>query len=155
MVLVGPVDAAKYPLAKKKTSYEYLREIAHLRPRTNTIGSVARIRNALAYATHTFFQVRRRLLVGHRPCGARMPVHCNSFRPWCRLPSHSGCSFEPTVCCAGWLVMRMLCGSCLHLASGCTFKFFLVHWPPQVSNVCLPLICRAFSAASLRRELSK
>ncbi len=54
---VGPVDAAAYPLAKKKTSYEFLREKAHLRPRTNTIGAVARVRNALAYATHTFFQV--------------------------------------------------------------------------------------------------
>lgn len=53
---VGKSDGGKYPLAKKKQSMEYLREIAHLRPRTNTIGAVARIRNALAYATHTFFQ---------------------------------------------------------------------------------------------------
>ena len=45
-----------YPLAKKKQSMEFLREIAHLRPRTNTIGAVARIRNSLAYATHKFFQ---------------------------------------------------------------------------------------------------
>jgi asparaginyl-tRNA synthetase len=49
---VGPSDAAHYPIAKKKTSYEFLREKLHLRPRTNTIGAVARIRNALAYATH-------------------------------------------------------------------------------------------------------
>lgn len=53
---VGSVDPSVYPLAKKKQSMEYLREIAHLRPRTNTIGAVARIRNALAYATHKFFQ---------------------------------------------------------------------------------------------------
>jgi len=53
---VGKSDGAEYPLAKKKQSMEYLREIAHLRPRTNTIGAVARIRNALAYATHKFFQ---------------------------------------------------------------------------------------------------
>ena len=39
MVHVGKVDAAVYPLAKKKTSYEFLREKAHLRPRTNTIGT--------------------------------------------------------------------------------------------------------------------
>ena len=54
---VGLCDAATYPIAKKKTSYEFLREKMHLRPRTNTIGAVARIRNALAYATHKFFQV--------------------------------------------------------------------------------------------------
>ena len=48
-------DASKYPLAKKQQSMEYLREIAHLRPRTQTIGCVARIRSALAFATHAFF----------------------------------------------------------------------------------------------------
>lgn len=52
---VGPCDAATYPMAKKKQSMEFLREKAHLRPRTNTIGAVARIRNALAFATHKFF----------------------------------------------------------------------------------------------------
>lgn len=45
-----------YPIAKKKTSFEFLREKAHLRPRTNTVGAVARIRNALSFATHLFFQ---------------------------------------------------------------------------------------------------
>lgn len=49
---------ASYPLSKKKHTLEYLREILHLRPRTNTIGAVARIRNACAFATHKFFQVR-------------------------------------------------------------------------------------------------
>ena len=44
-----------YPLQKKKTSLEYLREIAHLRPRTNTFGAVFRVRNALNFATHKFF----------------------------------------------------------------------------------------------------
>eukprot|EP00878_Enallax_costatus_P019561 GHUV01020638.1.p1 GENE.GHUV01020638.1~~GHUV01020638.1.p1 ORF type:complete len:494 (+),score=175.85 GHUV01020638.1:420-1901(+) len=53
---LGPCDAATYPMAKKKQSMEFLREKAHLRARTNTIGAVARIRNALAFATHTFFQ---------------------------------------------------------------------------------------------------
>jgi asparaginyl-tRNA synthetase len=45
-----------FPLQKKRHSFEYLREIAHLRPRTNTQGAVIRVRNALAYATHKFFQ---------------------------------------------------------------------------------------------------
>ena len=52
---VAPED---YPLQKKRHSFEYLREIAHLRPRTNTIGAVSRIRNSLSYAIHTFFQER-------------------------------------------------------------------------------------------------
>jgi hypothetical protein len=52
---VGTCDASSYPMAKKKQSMEFLREKAHLRPRTNTIGAVARIRNALAFATHKFF----------------------------------------------------------------------------------------------------
>ena len=45
-----------YPLQKKRHSFEFLREIAHLRPRTNTIGAVARLRSSLSYAVHTFFQ---------------------------------------------------------------------------------------------------
>lgn len=52
---VAPED---YPLQKKRHSFEYLREIAHLRPRTNTIGAVTRIRNSLSYAIHTFFHER-------------------------------------------------------------------------------------------------
>jgi aspartyl/asparaginyl-tRNA synthetase len=63
---VGPCDAATYAIAKKKTSFEFLREKMHLRPRTNTIGAVARIRNALAYATHKFFQENGFLYV-HTP----------------------------------------------------------------------------------------
>lgn len=54
----GFADPEQYPLQKKKISFERLREIAHLRPRTNTFGAVARVRNALAYATHSFFQGR-------------------------------------------------------------------------------------------------
>ncbi len=45
-----------YPLQKKRHTLEYLREIAHLRPRTNTIGAVARVRSTMAYAVHKFFQ---------------------------------------------------------------------------------------------------
>ncbi|GAB2247450.1 hypothetical protein Droror1_Dr00007332 [Drosera rotundifolia] len=56
VVEVGTVDPAKYPLPKARLTLEFLRDVVHLRPRTNTISAVARIRNALAYATHTFFQ---------------------------------------------------------------------------------------------------
>ena len=54
--IIGECDAENYPLQKKRHSFEFLRTIAHLRPRTNTIGAVARVRNALAFATHKFFQ---------------------------------------------------------------------------------------------------
>jgi hypothetical protein len=52
----GGVDAAEYPLSKNGHSFEFLREIAHLRPRSNFIGAVARVRSALALATHEFFR---------------------------------------------------------------------------------------------------
>jgi asparaginyl-tRNA synthetase len=55
---IGWADPDTYPLQKKRHSFEYLRSIAHLRPRTNTFGAVARIRNAMSYAIHTFFQER-------------------------------------------------------------------------------------------------
>jgi asparaginyl-tRNA synthetase len=54
----GWADPTVYPLQKKRHSFEFLRTIAHLRPRTNTFGAVARVRNALAQAIHTFFQKR-------------------------------------------------------------------------------------------------
>jgi asparaginyl-tRNA synthetase len=54
----GYADPEAYPIQKKQISYERLRELAHLRPRTNTFGAVARVRNALAFATHRFFQER-------------------------------------------------------------------------------------------------
>jgi asparaginyl-tRNA synthetase len=47
-----------YPLQKKRHSLEFLREIAHLRPRTNTFGAVARLRSRLAFAIHRYFQER-------------------------------------------------------------------------------------------------
>jgi asparaginyl-tRNA synthetase len=58
LTVVGPSPVDSYPLQKKRHSFEFLREIAHLRPRTNTFGSVTRVRNALSYAVHTFFQER-------------------------------------------------------------------------------------------------
>lgn len=63
---IGKCDPSVYPMAKKKQSMEFLREKMHLRARTNTIGAVARIRNALAYATHLFFQQNGFLYV-HTP----------------------------------------------------------------------------------------
>ena len=56
--LVGGADPETYPLQKKRHTPEFLREIAHLRPRTNTFGAMARVRNAAAYAIHSFFQER-------------------------------------------------------------------------------------------------
>jgi len=47
-----------YPLQKKRHTMEFLRDVAHLRPRSNTFGAVARVRNCLANATHEFFQER-------------------------------------------------------------------------------------------------
>ncbi|CAM3679685.1 asparagine--tRNA ligase [Xenorhabdus thuongxuanensis] len=56
VVVVGMVDDPDtYPMAAKRHSIEYLREVAHLRPRTNLIGAVARVRHTLAQALHRFF----------------------------------------------------------------------------------------------------
>ena len=57
--VVGACPAEAYPLAKKRHTLEYLRSIAHLRPRTNTVAAVARVRSVLAGAIHEFFQQRR------------------------------------------------------------------------------------------------
>ena len=54
--LLGACSADEFPLQKKRHSFEFLRTIAHLRPRTNTQGAVLRVRSALAFATHLFFQ---------------------------------------------------------------------------------------------------
>jgi asparaginyl-tRNA synthetase len=54
----GTADPAGYPLQKKGHSFEFLREIAHLRVRSNTFGAAFRLRNALCHAIHTFFQER-------------------------------------------------------------------------------------------------
>ncbi len=56
--LVGIADKETYPLQKKGHTLEFLREIQHLRPRSNTIGAVSRIRSKASMAIHTFFQER-------------------------------------------------------------------------------------------------
>jgi asparaginyl-tRNA synthetase len=56
VAIIGTSDPETYPLQKKRHSFEFLRSIAHLRPRTNTLGAVTRVRNALAFATHCFYQ---------------------------------------------------------------------------------------------------
>lgn len=63
--LIG-TSGPEYPLQKKRHSFEFLREIAHLRVRSNTFGAVARVRNRLSFAVHEFFQQRGFLYV-HTP----------------------------------------------------------------------------------------
>ncbi len=55
--LIGAADAS-YPLQKKRHSFEFLREIAHLRPRTNTFGAINRLRSKLSFGIHKYFQER-------------------------------------------------------------------------------------------------
>ncbi len=66
IIILGKCDPEAYPLQKKRHSFEFLRSIAHLRPRTNTIGAVTRVRNALSFATHLFFQEKGFLYI-HTP----------------------------------------------------------------------------------------
>ena len=56
VTLYGTADVDTYPLQKKRHSFEFLRTIAHLRPRTNTFGAVARVRNCICNSIHQFFQ---------------------------------------------------------------------------------------------------
>jgi asparaginyl-tRNA synthetase len=58
LTVVGESPAELYPLQKKRHNFEFLREIAHLRGRTNTFGAVMRVRNRLSWAVHRFFQER-------------------------------------------------------------------------------------------------
>jgi asparaginyl-tRNA synthetase len=64
--LIGWADPESYPLQKKGHTFEFLRTIAHLRPRTNTFGAVARVRNQICQSIHTFFQEQGFLYV-HTP----------------------------------------------------------------------------------------
>ncbi len=58
ITLLGPADPNKYPLQPKRHSLEFLREIAHLRFRTNTFGAITRIRHAMIFAVHNYFNDR-------------------------------------------------------------------------------------------------
>src|SRR3954468_18080376 len=64
--LLGDADAEHYPLQKKGHTFEFLRTIAHLRPRTNTFGAIARLRNQVSKSVHDFFQERGFLYI-HTP----------------------------------------------------------------------------------------
>lgn len=66
VVVYGEADPETYPLQKKRHSFEKLREWAHLRPRTNTFGAVARVRNCICNSIHQFFQEQEFLYV-HTP----------------------------------------------------------------------------------------
>lgn len=63
LVVLGLADPGGYPLQKKGASLEFLRSIAHLRPRTNTFGAVSRVRNQVCSSIHSFFQERGFLYV--------------------------------------------------------------------------------------------
>jgi asparaginyl-tRNA synthetase len=66
VLVYGPADVETYPLQKKGHTFEFLRTIAHLRPRTNTFGAVARVRNCVCNSIHQYFQERGFLYV-HTP----------------------------------------------------------------------------------------
>ena len=82
---VESLSDSSYPLQKKKHSFEYLRTIAHLRPRSNTFNAVFRVRSTLAYAIHKFFQergfvyVNTPILTGSDAEGAGEMFNVNSF----------------------------------------------------------------------------
>ena len=79
------ISDSDYPLQKKRHSFEYLRTIAHLRPRANTFNAVFRVRSVLAYAIHKFFQergfvyVNTPLITGSDCEGAGEMFNVNSF----------------------------------------------------------------------------
>jgi asparaginyl-tRNA synthetase len=58
LVVIGPASPESYPLQKKRHSFEFLRSISHLRPRTNALSAVARVRSELNFAVHRFFRDR-------------------------------------------------------------------------------------------------
>ena len=84
-VEIESLSDSTYPLQKKKHSFEYLRTIAHLRPRANTFNAVFRVRSTLSYAIHKFFQergfvyVNTPLITGSDAEGAGEMFNVNSF----------------------------------------------------------------------------
>jgi asparaginyl-tRNA synthetase len=87
--------ASDYPLAKKRHSFEYLRSVAHLRPRTNTFGAVARVRNEVSRSIHNYFQSRGYLYIqtpiitGSDAEGAGQMFHVTSL-DLTHLPAREG-----------------------------------------------------------------
>jgi len=83
--IYGKCDAEAYPLQKKGHSMEFLRDIAHLRPRTNTFGAVLRIRHAVAFAIHKyfndkgFFYLHTPVITGSDAEGAGEMFHVTTF----------------------------------------------------------------------------
>ena len=84
-IIIENLSSLDYPLQKKKTSFEYLRTVSHLRPRTNTFSAVFRVRSVLSFAIHKFFQERGFVYV-HTPLitssdaeGAGEMFNVNSF----------------------------------------------------------------------------
>jgi len=98
LVLIGEAPADSYPLQKKRHSLEYLRGIAHLRPRTNSIGAVTRVRSALAWAIHEFFQTKSFKYV-HTPLITASDCEGagEMFRVTTLLPDGASPSVLPTV----------------------------------------------------------
>src|SRR5205814_9963619 len=87
IVVHGWADPEAYPLQPKRHSFEFLRTIAHLRPRTNTFGAVARVRNCICRSIHAFFQEQGFLYI-HPPIitasdgdGAGQPFKLTTIDP--------------------------------------------------------------------------
>ena len=95
--IIGSADPESYPMQKKRHSFEYLREIAHLRPRTNTFGAIARVRNVMARAIHRFFQEWGFLWV-HSPIITASDAEGagEMFRVTTFDPTATGASKQPT-----------------------------------------------------------
>ena len=90
--LFGACDPALYPLSKGRLTLEHLRNFAHVRPRTNTIGAVARVRSCLATAVHEFFQQKVRSLPALAVAPHSLPIHaltvcCSAVLCTCMPPS--------------------------------------------------------------------
>jgi asparaginyl-tRNA synthetase len=100
IALYGRSDPLTYPLQKKRHSLEFLRQIAHLRPRSNTIGAVTRIRNRLSYAVHQFFQdlgfyyIHTPIITSSDCEGAGEVFRVTTLGPETLLSEHSGSVFD-------------------------------------------------------------
>ena len=80
IIVHGWADPEAYPLQKKRHSFEFLRTIAHLRPRTNTFGAIARVRNCVCRSIHDFFQEEGFSTSTRRsspPATAKGPARCS------------------------------------------------------------------------------